>query len=296
MQVACVLCVRPHGRAAWIPVPVKQRGTESCVALTSSKSPWAIRALTGFNKGRTGCGATLVLRAFESDVRAQANCEQTEADRGLQPDDKRQRLCDTDTEDADDSQDSSPPKHGSPKQYRATRVDIVGFTTVAIGGLDVKVGFYKGPGVLLPATTEAVSGVLKFLDQRYDELLEAGRELNGKRLAARKDGPQELLSRVPPFDCANGSRAKKTSPANLSQTDTNKVRFDFRCDGFQIKYTDADGAPKTLTKGFVVSRNDAVTGLVLAKPEYKKLKKDMLHKARMTWNELDKSSAPRLKG
>ena len=215
MEVSSVLCVRAHARATWIPVPTTKKGTEYCVKLSSSKSPWAIRVLTGNKKDRDTSGATLVLKAFESDVRAQVA--------GLLPGAsppslKKRRLLDSDSEEADDTEDdsqhssvSTPPKQGSKAPTR--RVDKVGFTKIELDGLEVALGFYNGPGLLLPANAETVRGVLTFLDQKYATLLAAGRDLNGKRLAARKDGPHELLSKVRPSDCRR-AQALKLGDAN----------------------------------------------------------------------------------
>ena len=100
MQTGSVLCVRPHAGAAWIPIPTRTMGTEHCVTLSSSKSPWAIRVLTRNKKGRESCDAILVLRAFEYDVRAQAFGVQPAPESGLQPEHKKQRLEDTETEEA----------------------------------------------------------------------------------------------------------------------------------------------------------------------------------------------------
>ena len=50
---------------------------------------------------------------------------------------------------------------------------------------------------------------------------------------------------------------------------------------------------KRVTKGFDVPRTDVV-GLVLCRADYAKMKVDILRNARMAWNKLDQSSAPRL--
>ena len=50
---------------------------------------------------------------------------------------------------------------------------------------------------------------------------------------------------------------------------------------------------KRVTKGFDVPRTDAV-GLVLGRADYAKMKAGILRKARMAWNKLDQSGAPRL--
>ena len=163
MDAASVICVRNGARASWIPVPTTRRGTEYCVTLTSSKSPWAIRVLTGTKKDRDSCGATLVLKAFESDVRAHV-AGLAEPDASPTPLNKS-RLLESDSEadeaeDADDdSQNSSfsgPRTHVSKAQTR--RVDKVGFTKIELDGLEVDVGFHKGLGVLLPANADTGKG------------------------------------------------------------------------------------------------------------------------------------------
>ena len=204
MEVASVLCVRISARSAWIPVPASRRGGCSCVTVTSSKSPWAIRALTGTKKDRDSCGTALVLKAFESDVRAQiAGRDQADT---TPPPSKKPRLVESDSEvddeeserEGDDSQQSSCSKV---PRGPTRRVEKVGFTKIELDGLEVEVGFHRGPGVQVPATAETVAKVLTFLDQKYDVLLAAGRDLTGQRLAARKGGPHELLAKVPPSIC-----------------------------------------------------------------------------------------------
>ena len=286
MEVASVLCVRAGPRACWIPVPTTRRGNLDTVALTSSKSPWAIRALVGANRDRDSCGATLVLKAFESDVRAQvADVAVPDAS---PPSPKKPRLLDSDSEAEDDSQQSSlssPCKRVG--KAPARRVDKVGFSKIELDGLEVDVGFNKGPGVLFPADAAVVSSVLKFLDQKYEVLLAAGRGLTGVRVAARKDGPHELLVTVPPFE-----RRKGTQPADSTgEHDTNKIRFDFARGAFKILYV-AGGEIRRKTKGFEVPRTDAL-GLVLSGSEYAKVKAAILHKARMAWNQLDESGESR---
>ena len=98
----------------------------------------------------------------------------------------------------DDSQQSSCSKV---PRGPTRRVEKVGFAKIELDGLEVEVGFHKGPGVQVPATAETVAKVLTFLDQKYDVLLAAGRDLTGQRLAARRDGPHELLAKVPPSEC-----------------------------------------------------------------------------------------------
>ena len=293
MEVASILCVRSSARAAWIPVPISRRGGLACVTVTSSKSPWAIRALTGAKKDRDSCGATLVLKAFESDVRAQT-CSQVAGREGTDaapPPSKKPRLLGSDSEDEeeseqeeDDSQQSSCTKV---PRGPTRRVDKVGFTKIELDGVEVEVGFHKGPGVQVPANAETVAKVLTFLETKYDILLAAGRDLAGQRLAARRDGPHELLAKVRPSQC----RKDTSTPGATLGRDTNKIRFDFTRDAFKLLYFDGDTQKRT-TKGFEVPRVNAF-GLVLGHDDYAKMKAGVLHKARMAWNKLDKSDEPR---
>ena len=292
MEVASVLCVRNGARTSWIPVPTKRRGTFHCVALTSSKSPWAIRVLAGTKKDRDSGGAALVLKAFESNVRAQVS--RLDVLGASPPSPKKQRLLDSDSEsdrpespegDSHPSSFPSPPNQGSKAPTR--RVDKVGFTKIELNGLEVDVGFHKGPGLLFPANAETVASVLKFLDQEYDVLLAAGRDINGQRLAARKDGPQELLAKLPPSECRKGAIASDTT----AEVDTNKIRYDFGRSAFKLLYLEG-GSLKRLSKGFEVPRTDAM-GTVLSCGDYAKMKAGILRKARMAWNKLDQSDAPR---
>ena len=296
MEVASVLCVRTSARASWIPVPTTRRGTVDCVTLNCSRSPWAVRALVGTQQDRDSCGANLVLKAFESDVRAQVTGLTEEVESPPSP--KRPRLLDTDSEaeaedDSQQSHVSTPRKHGS--KAPARRVDKVGFTKIQLDGTEFDVGFHKGPGVLFPANASTVNGVLTFLDQKYDVLLVAGRDLHGKRLAARKGGPHELLATVPPSKCRKGAPTTDITPERdtnkTPERDTNKIRFDFNRGAFKICYFYGD-AMRRSSKGFEVPRTDAL-GLILGRTDYAKVKAGVLHKARMAWNRLDQSDAAR---
>ena len=261
------------------------------MTVTSSKSPWAIRALTGTKKDRDSCGTALVLKAFESDVRAQiAGRDQADT---TPPPSKKPRLVESDSEvddeesehEGDDSQQSSCSKV---PRGPTRRVEKVGFTKIELDGLEVEVGFHKGPGVQVPATAETVAKVLRYLDQRYDVLLAAGRALTVQRLAARKDGPHELLSTMLPSECR---KEKTITPGATLGRDTNKIRFDFTRDAFKLLFFDGDSSKRT-TKGFEVQRTDAM-GMVMSLEDYAKMKATVLCKARMAWNKLDKSDAPR---
>ena len=293
MEVASILCVRSSARAAWIPVPTSRRGGLACVTVTSSKSPWAIRALTGAKKDRDSCGATLVLKAFESDVRARA-CSQVAGREGTDaapPPSKKPRLLGSDSEDEEESEqeedDSQQSSCSKVPRGPTRRVDKVGFTKIELDGVEVEVGFHKGPGVQVPANAETVDKVLTFLEANYDILLASGRDLAGQRLAARRDGPHELLAKVPPSEC----RKDTFTPGATLGRDTNKIRFDFTRDAFKLLYFDGDTQKRT-TKGFEVPRVDAL-GLVLGRDDYAKMKAAVLRKARMAWNKLDQSDAPR---
>ena len=301
MEVASVLCVRTGARASCIPIPTTRILAADCVRITSSKSPWAIRALTGTKKDRDSCGAILVLKAFESDVRAQVGGLAGPAEPDAQsPSPKRPRLLESDSEAEepetaeDDSQQSSVAssskqvsKKASCREAACRRVDRGGFSKIELDGLAFEVGLHKGPGVLVPANAGAVASILKLLDEKYDVLLAAGRDINGQRLAARKDGPHGLLDKVPPFLFRKGAPATDTT----SDNDSNKIRYDFRRSAFKLVYFDG-GSLKTATKGFTVSRTDAF-GNVLCRADYAKMKAGILHKARMAWNKLDQSDAPR---
>ena len=139
----------------------------------------------------------------------------------------------------------------------------------------------------VPATAETMATVLTFLDQKYDVLLAAGRDLTGQRLAARRGGPHELLATVPPSEC----RKETLTPGATLGRDTNKIRFDFTRDAFKLLFFDGDSSRRT-TKGFEVQRTDAM-GRVMCREDYAKMKATVLCKARLTWNKLDKSDAPR---
>ena len=292
MEVAYVLCARASTRAPWVPVPTTRRGSLDCATLSSSKSPWALNVLKGAKKDRDTCDATLVLKAFESDVRVRV-ASLTAAD-ASPPSAKKPRLLESDSEpdepDADsqpsnDSQQSAACSHAA--QRRKVAVDKVGFTKIELDGFQVDVGFHKGPGVQVQASAETVKGLLNFLDQQYDVLLAAGRDLSGQRLAARKDGPHEILKKVPPREC----RKETLTPDTTAASDTNKIRFCFHRVAFKLRYFDGSSM-KSVSKGFEVPRTD-VLGNILSRDEYAKLKASILCKARVAWNALDQSDAKR---
>ena len=141
------------------------------MTFASSKSPWAIRILTGNKEDRDSCRETLVFKAFESDVRAQVSCPAVPDASPTSP--KKPRLLDSDSE-ADEPENaedelqlnlfSSPPKQVSTAPAR--HVDQVEFTKIELDGLELDVGFHNSPGVLFPANAETVASVLKFLDQK----------------------------------------------------------------------------------------------------------------------------------
>ena len=72
----------------------------------------------------------------------------------------------------DDSQQSSCTKV---PRGPTRRVDKVGFTKIELDGLEVEVGFHKGPGVRFPANAETLNFVLELLDNKYAVLLASGR-------------------------------------------------------------------------------------------------------------------------
>ena len=69
MDAELVLCVRSSSRQHWVPVPVTSRGAVKCATLSSTKSLWALKALTNGNKYRDMHDAAMVLRAFENEAR-----------------------------------------------------------------------------------------------------------------------------------------------------------------------------------------------------------------------------------
>jgi hypothetical protein len=230
------------------------------------------------------------LKAFESDVRAHL--------RDLTPQEpqlKKQRLLDSDSEAEVDSQDSSSsslPQNGSRLAARprpSRKVAGVGFTKVTLDGLEIEVGFNKGPGMQLPANAATLRSVLAFLHYKYDILLAAGRDINVKQIAARKGGPHELLDRVPPAEC----RGQSSTACVVPDRDTNRIRFRFDRGAFMLMYM-RGGSLQRVSKGFEVPRTD-VMGNVMPRGEYAKVKTRILHKARMAWNDLDDSDAPRFK-
>ena len=150
MEAASVLCLCTNTHASWIVVPTRKIGTLDCVTLSSSKSPWAIRALTHNAQKRKAREVILVLRAFAADVRVQLAKGTPTLPDVSPPSLKRPRPVESDEEevigtaDSGDDEathrsDATTPEQVSPCQTQ--RLDKVGFTKIAFDGLEVNAGF-----------------------------------------------------------------------------------------------------------------------------------------------------------
>ena len=296
MEAAKVLCIRPTTRKAWIVVPTTNRGIASCVALSSTKSPWAIRALVGAKKDRDCADATLVLKAFEVDIRARHISSKSgtsnSSESGTPPKKKLNRLDDSDDEpeeeevqdDAGDSQTSACSQPTTKKNARVS-VSKFGFGKVDLNGKTAMVGWNKGPGLQLQADAETVTTVLQHLNTEYDILLAAGRKVAHGRLAARNHETC-TLNRLTPSEC-------RKRPSDVVNYDTNRIRFDFRNGAFTVHYQGDDNKAHRMSTDFVVPRTSTSTGNVLEGEAYIKAKEVVLAKARDAWNQHDKSGAER---
>ena len=296
MEAANVLCIRPTARKAWIVVPTTNRGISSCVALSSTKSPWAIRALVGAKKDRDCADATLVLKAFEVDIRARHISSKSgtsnSSESGTPPKKKLNRLDDSDDEPEeeevqDDAGDSQTSACSQPTTKKKSRVSVskFGFGKVDLNGKTAMVGWNKGPGLQLQADAETVTTVFQHLNTQYDILLAAGRKVADGRLAARNHETC-TLNRLAPSEC-------RKRPSDVVNYDTNRIRFDFRNGAFTVHYQGDDNKAHRMSTDFVVPRTSTSTGNVLEGEAYIKAKEVVLAKARDAWNQHDKSGAER---
>ena len=90
-----------------------------------------------------------------------------------------------------------------------------------------------------------------------------------------------------PDQCISVSNRTSTAGA-----DSNRIRFDFRRGAYLIMYKGEAGEARQLSKGLEVPRTDYI-GNVLRGDAYSQAKAQVLIKARLQWNTLDRSGAPR---
>ena len=166
------------------------------------------------------------------------------------------------------------------------------FGDLEIDGLAISVGFSKGPGFLAPSGADQIERLLRHLDSAYDQLLAEGRNDMAEKLATKLGGPQELLKKVAPYICKRDGAVAKHS------VDTGKIRYDLAKTAFVLtwhpcKQSYLEGEkPRKQYKGFEVPRHD-LFGVLLPKEEYSAGKRAVLGRARLEWNKVDKSDAPR---
>ena len=293
IESGMVLCVRASSRRHWVPVPIEKRGQETSVKLCSGQR-WLQQVLVGGRTDRDALDASLAIKAFEQHVRAHVGslpsaCSQKKTDAAEAS--RKRRLLD----DSDDEGDSAKPSTGGsasasspdsqPKQ-RQQCLAFVGFKKVPLGEDEVEMGFHKGPGLQVKADAATVKCVVHHLDSNYDTYLAAGRNLRARKSENRKGGLHELLDRVPE-QCSSVSN--RTSTVGV---DSKRIRFDFRRGAYLIMYKDEGGETRQLSKGLEVPRTD-YTGNVMCEDSYSQAKTQVLIKARLKWNTLDRSGAPR---
>ena len=151
------MCVRGGPRQQWIPLPTTSRGDQLCVTLSSTKSPWVLRALTTGKQGRDSHDAALVLKAFEADIRAelgvaeQAPTTDVTAVTESESPPEKQRLMYSDSETEQDSPCSG--ESGSSGRSHVKRlaashpaagnrrkvVELVGFMSTKLGETEVQI-------------------------------------------------------------------------------------------------------------------------------------------------------------
>ena len=253
------------------------------------------QVLVGGRTDRDAHDVSLVMTAFEQQVRAyigstaQASsaCSQKKAVIIETPRKRRLRLlCSSDDEGesakpiAEGSDSASSPTANKSRTQKSSAV--IGFRTVPLGDGEVEIGFYKGPGLLFKPAAATVQRIIQHLDSNYGTLLAAGRNFRARQSESRKGGPHELL------DVGRGG----WNGMAKAGVDMNKIRFDFRRGAYLIMYKDEEGETRQLSKGLEVPRADYI-GNVLRGEAYSQAKAQVLIKARLKWNTLDRSGAPR---
>ena len=313
MQCQNVLCIRSTAKQAWVPVPLKN----DVVALTATRSPWAIRFLTTGTKNKQRdpgeCG--LALKAFEKELRNRSGQPSVDDDaEEPTPTPKKQRAggCAL-NDDSDDENESSPAPSSatglhesdgedersaaSTKKRKTDNSKTEGATLklqlkgpCGKDGPIVLVGFGKGPGLLLKADPANVLATLKSIDEQFDRLATAGRSLQFAKTTASSQEPGAMKGNgQQPSGCFVPLQ-QSTKPE--SSSDANKIRFDMKAGGYIIHYHDENLKRHRLSAGFLVPRSDWMDK-PLAGAEYAAAKDLVYKKAQAKWNSLDLSKEKR---
>ena len=298
MQAERIICVRGGPRKVWIPVPSLKLGTDTCVPLSSTKSPWANKLLQGNGQGRDSTTSALALSGFELSMR---ECLGVGAAISSPNVSKKRQLLDSDDEgepeeDSQQSQDSLQPD-GSQPAGRASGgggsklasqqkcVKKAGLCKHELDGVLVELGFRACPGLVLAASEPNLMGVVNFIDNHFEELVVRGRKAKLAKISAASGAGSEIIHRVKPSDV----RWKRDV---ADSSDSNRIRFEFRRGAYAIHYQDEAGNFHRFSKSFEVARTNLL-GQALKPKEYAAAKAHVLKKARVAWNERDKSDAQR---
>ena len=281
-KIAEVMCIRTSGRKRWIPIHIEMIAGKCCVKLNSTKNKWAVDALVQHEAKRESQDATLVLQAFEDEIRTKAEadghlCSKEDTAASSQERDspqKKKRLADSDTEAED--QDSPQVVGKKRKVNKKKALKEVGFMTMRINGNDLQIGFHKGPGLILPADMGILECVICHLNDFYDPLLAAGRGI----VKEKKEACIKLK-------VASAGRCSKKKDALH-----NKIRYDLKRSAYIVWYEDAAATVHRISKGLQVPRAD-VMGKVMSPDQYAKTKAAIMKKAQDMWNRLDASERER---
>ena len=143
------------------------------------------------------------------------------------------------------------------------------FVTIKVGGFAVTVKRqYRGRGLLMPLDGTKIIELVRHLRRMAD-----GDE--------RRDLPKKLKR-----------QRSETHNALTTDEDQGRLKWLFGTHQWQVHYKDEAGRHRSCTKGLVVPRAD-LDGRTLSESVFRKHRSRLLQKARMRWNELDKSGADR---
>ena len=154
-----------------------------------------------------------------------------------------------------------------PKKLKAAVQD---FVSVKVNGFVVTVKRkYRGRGLLMPLDGPKIVGLVRHLQRRAD-----GDE--------RRDPPKKALKR----------QHSDTAAALTTDEDHGRLKWLFGTHQWQVLYTDESGRQRSCTKGLVVPRAD-IDGHALSESAFRRQRARLLQRARIRWNELDKTTAER---
>ena len=265
-----MLCIRAcHG---WYPVQTVERWGTHCAILQSTKGHWTSGALR--RPGREVIDISLAIKSFNRIIRSHLkerecdSCESKASGTETERDSNKKNIlafvADDDDEEEEDTQDS-----GSCERRRIG-MQHCGFHQVQYKGVDLHVAIHKGPGLQVQATIDNVTNIVSLIDSNFKELLEEGLAYEKSRLFD---------------DTPSGSR-------RVDSDESSRVRFDIGKSCYVVFYEDRQCKKRRTCKNLTCDRYDE-NGKAYLPEDFQNRKEETHNRARLRWNELDKSDLPR---